>query len=293
VRSSLLLGLGFVAAACRPGSPSRPSAIVDDLGTRVTVAGAARHIVSLAPSTTELLFALGYGDRVVGRTRWCDYPPEVLRIASVGDGLNPNIEVIAARKPDLVVMYATPANRPAAEQLGRLGIPAVNVKMDRLRDVSHSARLLASILGDAPRVDSIAGRFERMLDSLGRMVHSRPPRVAMVVWDNPPMVIGAGSFLTELITLAGAKNVFDDLVQPSPTVSIETIVGRDPDLLLLLSSDTAGPSIARRAEWHSVRAVRERRFVPLNGTEFDRPSLRAGRAIQELDSILAARVGRR
>jgi ABC-type Fe3+-hydroxamate transport system substrate-binding protein len=167
-------------------------------------------------------------------------------------------------------------------------VAAINVKMDRLRDVPHSARLLASILGDSARVDSIAGRFEALLDSLERIPHPSPRRVAMVVWDNPPMVIGAGSFLTELITLAGGKNVFDDLPQPSPAVSIETIVGRNPDLLLLLSNDSAGPSIARRPEWQAVRAVRERRFGLLKGTEFGRPSLRAIQAVQELKIILSS-----
>ncbi|MBI4501283.1 MAG: ABC transporter substrate-binding protein [Gemmatimonadetes bacterium] len=286
-RSILLLGLSLVAAACRPATPARTPAVVDDLGARVAVSATPHRIVSLAPSSTELLFALGFGDRVVGRTRWCDYPPAVAAVPSVGDGLNPNIEVVAARKPDLVVMYATAANRPAVEQLARLGIPAVNIKMDRLADVAHAARLLSALLGDSARVDSIARRFEGALDSLARVPHTARLRVAMIAWDNPPMVIGAGSFLTELIALAGGENVFADLPQPSPTVSIETIAGRNPDLLLLLASDSTGPALANRPEWRSVRAVREHRFVALNGTEFNRPSFRAVTATRKLQDALA------
>ncbi len=264
---------------------------MDDLGNRVAVAGTPRRIVSLAPASTELLFTLGYGDRVVGRTRWCDFPAEVEFIPSVGDGLNPNIEAVAARKPDLVVMYATAANAPAVEQLQRLGIPAVNIKLDRLNDIPRSARLLASILGDSAHVDSIARGFERSLDSLRSIERPAPRRVVMVVWDNPPMVIGAGSFLDELMTLAGGKNVFDDLPQPSPTVSIETIASRKPDLVLSLASDTTGASFSRRPEWQAVRAVHDRHFGFLHGTEFNRPGLRTVRAVTEMDSVLR-RVGR-
>jgi ABC-type Fe3+-hydroxamate transport system substrate-binding protein len=261
--------------------------VLDDLGNRVALARVPQRVVSLAPSTTELLFTLGYGSRVVGRSRWCDYPAEALAVPSVGDGLNPNIEAVAARKPDLVVMYATTANATAVAQLERLGIPAINVRTDRLADVAHAARLLAGILGDSARVDSVAVRFEHSLDSLQQLHHSRNPRVAMVAWDNPPMVIGAGSFLTELVKLAGGANVFADLPQPSPTVSIETIAARNPDLLLSLSSDSAGPSYAKRPEWQVIRAVRQKRFGMLHGTEFDRPSLRAIQAVQELENLFA------
>ena len=100
---------------------------MDGLGRTVSIRQPARRIVSLAPATTELLFALGAGPRVVGRTRWCDFPAEALSVKSVGDGLNPNVEAVAATAPDLVVMYATAANATAIEQLTRLGIAVVNV----------------------------------------------------------------------------------------------------------------------------------------------------------------------
>jgi ABC-type Fe3+-hydroxamate transport system substrate-binding protein len=188
-------------------------------------------------------------------------------------------------------MYATTANAPAVEQLARLGIPSINLRMDRLAELPRSARLLASVIGDSARVDSIAARFEAQLDSLGRTAHVSKRRVAWIVWDNPPMVIGAGSFLTELVNLAGGRNVFDDLPQPSPTVSIETIAARDPDLVLVLSSDSAGPAYRRRPEWRSVRAVREGRFGLIHGSEFTRPSLRAPLAVRRLETLLQA-VGR-
>jgi ABC-type Fe3+-hydroxamate transport system substrate-binding protein len=262
--------------------------VVDDLGARIVVTHAPRRIVSLAPSTTELLFALGFGDRVVGRTRWCDYPPEVARIPSVGDGLSPNVEAVAARKPDLVVMYATPANAGAVARLTGIGIPAVNLTMDRLHDLPHAARTLSRLLGDSARVNTLATVFERTLDSLNRIQRGTRPRVATIVWDNPPIVIGSGSFLDDLITLAGGENVFADIALPSSTVSIETIAGRNPDMLLLLGNDTAAAFLLSRPEWRAVRAARGHRFAALKGTEFSRPSFRAIEAVRQLESILRA-----
>src|SRR3989475_4698498 len=113
---------------------------------------------------------------------------------------NPNLEAVAARRPDLVVLYRSPLNETAAAQLGRLGIPAAVLRQDGLEDVARAARLLGRVVGRAAAGDSLA-------DALGRLlaapVPPSGPRLAFVVWDNPPMVIGSGSYLGQLGTLAG------------------------------------------------------------------------------------------
>src|SRR5437773_1383809 len=124
-----LAGLVALAVAACAGK-ERPAsqggiAVTDDAGRRVTLATPAQRIVSLLPSFTELLFAIGAGDRLVGRTAWCDYPPEALAVPNVGDGMPPNVEAVAARRPDLVVLYRSGQNVSAAEQLERLGIRTV------------------------------------------------------------------------------------------------------------------------------------------------------------------------
>src|SRR2546429_6851705 len=127
---------GFVAltiTACARGEhvPVRGGiAVTDDAGRRVTLAAPARRIVSLLPSFTEILFAIGAGDRLVGRTSWCDYPPEARAVPSVGDGMPPSVEAVAARRPDLVVLYPSGPNGTAAEQLERPGIPTVLVHLN-------------------------------------------------------------------------------------------------------------------------------------------------------------------
>jgi len=241
--------------------------------------------VSLSPAVTELLFALGVGDRVVGRTTWCDYPPPARLVPSVGDGLNPNLEAVAARRPDLVVLYRSPLNETAAAQLGRLGIPAAVLRQDRLEDVARAARLLGRLTGRAAAGDSLADSLTRLLETGVPAAHTG---LAFVVWDNPPMVIGGGSYLDQLATLAGAANVFHDIGAASATVALETIATRDPDVIAVVSdsAEPRPPAFARRREWRVIRAVRERRFVYVVGSLFGRPGPRAGVAAAELRRLL-------
>ena len=118
--------------------------VSDDVGRTIALAAPARRIVSLVPATTELLFAIGAGDAVVGRTQWCDYPEAALAVPSVGDGIGPNLELVVGRRPDLVLLYAS-ADRRAAEQFARLGIPAMALSTNQLADVPRLARLLGRV----------------------------------------------------------------------------------------------------------------------------------------------------
>ena len=290
-----LAGLLAALAACpapaaHPGPPGSDAvAITDDAGRPVALAQPARRIVSLSPSVTELLFALGAGDRVVGRTTWCDYPPAALAVPSVGDGLNPNIEAVAGRRPDLVVLYRSALNETAAQQFARLGVAAVLLRQDRLEDVGRAARLLGRLTGRAAAGDSIAEAMARLLTSTPADARPAPlARLAFVVWDNPPIVIGAGSYLDQLATLAGGVNVFHDIGAASAAVSLETLAVRDPDVIVVLSDNARVPGYAARREWRAVRAVRLRRFVFLRGSLFGRPSPRAAAAVAEFQEQLRA-----
>ena len=203
----------------------------------------------------------------------------------MGDGLNPNVEAIVARHPDLVLLYRSPHTDGAASQLERLGVPTLVVRHDRLADIARTARLLGRATGHAATGDTIG----RSIDSL--LAVPPPPvssRIAYVVWDSPPIVIGGGSFLDELAGLAGAANVFHDIATPSATVSIETIVARDPDWIAIVR-DSAGeqpPDWSSRPEWRAVRAVREGRFLFLPADLFGQPSPRAPEAVALLARLV-------
>lgn len=279
--------LGAALTSCRAGREAPAAGVTDDTGRVVQLDAPPRRIVSLSPATTELLFDLGAGDRVVGRTRWCEDPPEALAVPSVGDGFAPNVEAVVARRPDLVVFYHTASNAEAIAQLEAMGIATVSLRTDRIADFERAARLLGRLLDRVERADSLIAALETELDSLqpaGSAV-SAVPAVAIIAWDNPPIIIGAASFLGEIVTLAGGRNVFGDVEQPSLTVSVETIVARNPDLLLVHSDDSL-PGFLTRPEWRVVDAARRRRLLRVHGTEFGHPSFRVGKAVAHLRDLL-------
>jgi iron complex transport system substrate-binding protein len=256
------------------------AALVDDAGDTVRIDHVARRVVSLIPATTELLFAIGAGSAVIGRTEWCDYPAEAARVPNLGDGIAPNVEAVLAARPDLVILYNSAQNAAIAGRLRSLGIASLRLNTDALEDVGRVGHILGRLTDHARGADSVAAVFDTALAHATAPAAARRPKVLLLVWEQPPMTIGRGSFLNELVERAGGVNLFADVVSSAGTVSIEAVAARDPDLIL---TTAAGPaSFARRPEWQTVRAVRERRFLPVTGSEFNRPSPRAPAAIREL-----------
>lgn len=293
IHSKSLAGIALLAfVACaedRPRAPASAAAalvVVDDAGDTIRLAAPAQRIVSLIPATTELLFALGAGDRVVGRTHWCDYPEAAASVADLGDGMSPNLEAVVAARPDLVVLYLSGQNGGAAARLRGLGIPAIQVRSDLLADVPRLARLFGRLTGRVASADSLAGAFEQELEAATVPSPARPPSVFLLVWDEPPMTVGQGSYLSELIERAGGLNAYADLPTSSGQISVESAAARDPDVILTLSETI--PAFALRPEWQVVEAVREQRFVRIAGSEFSRPGPRSPAAVRELATALAA-----
>jgi len=270
------------AAGCRPAASASGIRVVDDAGDTVSVAAPVKRVASLIPATTELLFAIGAGAAVVGRTTWCDYPPAAARVTNLGDGINPTMEAILAVRPDLVLLYNSAQNASAADRLRQLGIPAALLNTDRLEDVDRVSRLLGHVTGHEHGADSVAAVYDTALAAASAPPATRRPKVLLLVWEQPPMTIGRGSFLSELVRRAGGENLFDDVTASSGAVSIEAVAARDPDLIL---TTTEGPSaFIHRPEWQVVRAVRERRFLQVSGSEFNRQSPRAPLAVRRLAS---------
>ena len=196
----------------------------------------------------------------------------------------PNVEAVAAQKPDLVVLYNSGPNVTAAQQLERIGIRTVLLDMNRLEDLGPATRRLGQLTGLEQRAESLA----TAMDSLpSRPLPPPTATIAFVVWDNPPIIIGRGSYLDQLATLAGARNVFADVVAPSAQVSLETIAARNPRWIAVLSDSAAPPGFAKRREWRAVSAVRDGRFLLLQGSLFGRPGPRSAEAVRQLQALLA------
>ncbi|HEX6107475.1 MAG TPA: helical backbone metal receptor [Gemmatimonadales bacterium] len=279
--------LALVLLGCGGGSHAdarRP--LVDDAGDTVRVTVPARRVVSLIPATTELLFAIGAGAQLVGRTAWCDYPAEVEDVPNLGDGISPNLEAVLAADPDLVVLYNSAQNARVADRLRELGVPALRVNTDALDDVGRLARVLGGLTGHQRAADSVATAVAAELDTVTVPAGANRPDVLLLVWEQPPMTIGRGSFLNELVERAGGNNLFADVSATAGTVSIEAIAVRDPDLILTTAD---GPTaFMDRPEWQAVPAVRDRRFIKVTGSEFSRPGPRTPAAIRELAAMLEA-----
>ena len=249
------------------------------------IGAAARRIVSLNPATTEILFAIGAGDRLIGRSRWDQWPDAAKRVPAVGDGISPNVETMLAARPDLVLLYAGAQNRDAARTLRGAGIATVAIKVDRIADFRRVTRLLGRLTGDTLRarqvVDSVDATFARVRQA----VAGRPrPRVVWPLFGQPLLVVAAGSFQHELIEIAGGENVFGDRPAPSLQVSREEVLRRDADAVL--AGPTYAPTLRADAAWQGLTAVRTGRILVYDTSVAYRPAVRMGEAAVNLARLL-------
>lgn len=241
----------------------------------------ARHaarVVSLNPAATEAVFAIGAQGRLVGRSRWDTFPQEAGRLPALGDGIRPNVEAVLAARPTLVLLYATAENRAAAEAFARAGVRTLALRVDRIRDFHALLRTLGVALGDTAAARVVSDSVQRTLDAVRR--RTRPwPRVRVVwpLWDRPLLVVGQGSYLDELVEVAGGVNVFHDLTAPSPAVSVEEVARRAPDLVVAGSAASA-QRLRESPGWRVVAAVREGRVVAVDEGLAGRPSVNLGMA---------------
>jgi iron complex transport system substrate-binding protein len=264
--------------------PAGEATGVDDFGDSVRIGKIPTRIVSLNPATTEILFTLGAGPRLIGRTKYDLWPDSARFVPALGDGIRPNVEVILGTRPDLVILYASEDNRPAAGRFRRAGVNTLSLKIDRISDFRRSTALLGEILGDPIRakvvIDSVDGSLSRVRSATSDL---RRPAVFWHVWDAPLITIGAGSFMNELVDIAGARNVYGDLEGPSASISLEDVAERDPEFIL------AGPigasQIKNDARWRIVRAAREGRVLVVDTLLVARPSVRLGEAAVSLAKV--------
>jgi iron complex transport system substrate-binding protein len=279
-----------ILLACSPTSDQRPAntdqrVTVDDAGDPLPAPAVRSRIVSLIPATTEILFALGAGDLVVGRTRWDGWPPEALQVPDLGDGIRPSVETIIGARPDLVVLYASGDNRDAARALRSTGIDVISLRIDSIAEFERAALLLGDAVGEPARARAVVDSVRATLNRVRSATSGRPrPTIFMLAWETPLMTIGAGSFLSELVEIAGGRNVFGDLEGPSPQISFEELLRRDPQYILG-RPETAG-NLAAKERWRGLAAVREGRVLVMDTVVVGRPGVRLGEAAVSIARLL-------
>lgn len=260
--------------------------VIDDIGRTVRIPQEIRRIVSLAPSLTETIYALGLQDRLVGDTDFCDYPPDAQKKQKVGGPINPNIEIVAKLHPDLVLAIKSLNRLETVEALQSLQIPSYTTNPRTIDEILSSMQRLAGVL-DAPEAGAevSAALRERLTKLQERLAEVPPKRVLFVVWDEPLISIGKGTFIADALRYAGAVSVVDS-PQDWPQVNLEEVVRRQPDFLVFAAthsekSTIAVQALAKRPGWRGLEAVRERRFAVISEA-VNRPSPRIVGAIEDL-----------
>ena len=211
---------------------SSPIRVVDDAGSGIELYAPPERILSLVPSATEILLALGQDARLVGRTDY-DTEARVAHLPSVGGGLRPSIERIVDLDPDLVVRFRAESDPATPRRLDASGIAHAAIRPDRIEDIGRIIRLLGTMVGEEARADSLRRATERDLERARREAGGRrPARVALLVGGDPPTVAGPATFLSELLSAAGGRNVFPDLGALYAPISLEEILVREPDVIL-------------------------------------------------------------
>ena len=278
--------LVVLLAGCRPAAITRPAA-------------EPRRIVSTAPSVTEILFALGLGDRVAGVSTFCRYPPEAAKLPKIGTFINPNLEPILGLRPDLVIVIKNPIG--LAGRLEALGVRVLEVEQDSLAGIESSVQRIGEATGVPDRAAALNAGLREKFDRVRRSVAGRPKRrIAFLVGRSPGelqgmVAVGRASYLTELMEMAGGANVFADAGAAYPKVSLEGILARDPDVIVDMGemADTAGVTEARKRavvdlwrRYPALAAVRAGRVHAVADDIFVVPGPRAADAAQAFARLL-------
>ncbi len=248
------------------------------------------RIVSMTPALTEILFALGLGDRVVGVTRFCDYPPEAARLPKIGGYVNPSVEAILALRPDLVVVTPAAGNRDAALAIERAGVRLEVVRGETLQDTYRMITRTAEVCGVGPRGEELCRALRERVESASARVRSLPKvRTLFCLQLDPIVAAGPRTLPSELTELAGGENVVRS--GRYPQMGIETVLEDAPEVILQARMDVPDSSAARAARgfwerWPSIPAVRDHRLFVIDATTALRPGPRVADAIEMLARLL-------
>jgi len=261
------------------------TAFRDDFGSAITFDTPPKRIVSLNPATTEILFAIGAGSRLVGRTHWDSWPDSARFVPDIGDALRPNIEAVLGAHPDVVILYASNDNQGVADRLRSAGIQTVALRIDSIAQFRRATLHLGKIVGEDARARSVVDSVQLTLDAVRAATAGLPQTsVFYHTWDSPLITIGRNSFLNELVVIAGGRNVYADIAQASPVVTLEDVVKRNPDVLLVGPHTAA--SILASAQWQAVPAVRAKRVFVFDTNVVGRPSVTLGMAAVNIAGLL-------
>lgn len=273
-------------ASTHPSTPVGFRNVTDEIGRMIRVPETIHRIVSLAPSLTETVYALGLQDRLVADTDYCDFPLDAQRKPKVGGAVNPSIETIASLHPDVVLVTRSLNRFETVEALANVGIPSYATDPQTVDSIIASTQRLGELLGDVESGKRLAHELEQRLAAVHDRIGSRPPqRVLFVVWTDPLISVGKGTFIADAIQHAGGASIVESS-QNWPQVSLEEIVRLQPDFLVFARThaQASAPSIDALAQlpgWRMLNAVKQRRAAVVSeGINWSSPRIVS--AVEEL-----------
>jgi iron complex transport system substrate-binding protein len=283
--------LGSASVLGQTSSPDSPASramhdVTDGFGRTVRVPVNPIRIVSLAPSLTETVYALGDQDHLVGDTDYCDYPRDAKYKPKVGGVINPNLEQIAALHPDLVLLSKEGNTLDTVRALDTLGIPNYATDVHTIEQIMASIQKLADVLNVAEAGKTVADALQQRLDALQMKLNGvQPKRVLFIVWPDPLMSVGQKTFVADAIRHAGAVSVVDSN-QDWPQVSMEELARLQPDYLVFSTSHTNSGDhdfemLSNRPGWQILDAVRNGHFAAVSEA-IVRPAPRIVSVIEDL-----------
>jgi len=270
--------------ALAPAPAPAAVTVVDDSGQAVTLAAPARRIISLAPHVTELLFAAGGGERIVGVMNFSDYPEAAKAIPLVGSSSQIDMEKVLSLKPDLIMVWQSGNTSRQLEQLRRLGIPLFHSEPVKLDQVADSLVRFGTLLGTAPVAQAAAARFRSRIGALAARHAARPPvRVFYQVWDKPLYTLGAGQIVGDALRICGGVNIFGTMAVKAPAVSVEAVLQENPEAIFAGGQyeEGDGPMSAWR-QYKGLLAVQRGNLFPAGGDVLTRAGPRMAEGVAVL-----------
>lgn len=269
--------------------------VQDDTGVTVVLQGPAQRVVALAPHVTELLFAAGGGDRIVGTVSYSDYPLAARTIPRIGDNLQVDIEHLLALKPDLLVVWRSNASARQLEQLRRLRIPLFYSEPHKLEDIPNSIERLGQLLGTEIQARQSATDLRRQLRSLAARYRGQPAvRVYYQVWDRPLYTLNERHIVSDVIRICGGKNIFGSLPSIAPQIGIEAVLLENPEVIISgTRPERAASGLEIWKHYPTLLATQRENLFEVDGDLLNRPGPRiiAG-ATALCDKLEQARIHR-
>jgi iron complex transport system substrate-binding protein len=290
VRYSLIVLIGLLCSPislllCGIATAAEALTIRDDLNRSIHFVKAPTRVVSLAPSITEMLFALGLDRDIIAVTQFCDYPPQALVKQKVGYS-NPSIEAIVALNPDLIIAPREFLRADLLGQIEQLHIPLVVFSANSVTDIATHLSKLGAIFGRTAQADATIRDLQQRIESIRRVTAGRPAvRVLYVLNSHPLITVGPGSFIHELIGLAGGSNVAAGTAVPYPRLNMEVVLREDPDVLLFPVGKVESVPLNEQnvwQQWPGLSAVQHGRLRHVPSDLLNRPGPRIGDGLEAL-----------